>query len=167
VFEQTALGKPVLGPGQDADIRFSVAHADDLALLAFARAADVGVDLERRRPLPDAEALAALHFAPIESRAVAAAAAGARADAFLRVWTRKEAIAKATGEGLTKPFGSFVVPSDEVVSNHMAEVPDPRGGTTRLALHGLEPELGYVGALAVGTPVTRVRAATLDLEGVA
>jgi 4'-phosphopantetheinyl transferase len=165
-FEQTTLGKPVLCPLHDVDIRFNVAHADDLALAAFARGTDIGVDLERRRLLPEAEALAAQYFAPIEARAVAACAADEQADAFIRFWTRKEAIAKATGEGLTRPFGSFLVPSDKVVSHHVVEVSDPRGKTTLLALHTLEPDPDYIGALAVGTTVSSVRATTLDLEGI-
>lgn len=78
---------------------FSLSHAGDLVLLAFA-AAPVGVDVEEH-PDPgtvDATA-AALH--PRE-RAELAALDGpeARSAAFARCWTRKEAYLKGTGAGL-------------------------------------------------------------------
>jgi 4'-phosphopantetheinyl transferase len=95
-------GKPVmdLPPGPDR-IEFSVAHCEDLGLIAIARGRRVGIDVEPLRPLPDVEELADRVLSPAERTAWARLPAAARHRAFLRVWTRKEALLKATGTGLS------------------------------------------------------------------
>jgi 4'-phosphopantetheinyl transferase len=97
-FAYGPRGKPTL-VGDDG-LRFNVAHSHGLALLAVARARDLGVDLERVRPLPAAEAIARRFFSPRERGALDALPPGRRLDAFLSLWTRKEAYLKATGGGL-------------------------------------------------------------------
>ena len=61
----------------------------------MAQAGALGIDVEYHRPR-DYHALAAHAFGPAEHAEVAADGA----DAFYRIWTLREAIAKATGEGL-------------------------------------------------------------------
>ena len=96
-IEADARGKPRLAhPGAPA---FNLSHTDGLALVAVARS-PVGIDVERLRPLADAPGLARRFLAPAEATAVAAGGAAARDAAFLRVWTRKEAVLKASGHGL-------------------------------------------------------------------
>ena len=164
-FEYTALRRPVLAPEQGVDIRFNVAHADDLALIAFVRGTDVGVDIERRRSVPDAAALAANYFTPVEARDIAGLTGSAQSDAFLRCWTRKEAVTKATGEGLTRSFGSFSVPLDDAMPSRVVDLADALAGQPQLTLHALTPDGRYAAALALGPDVTRVRSFTLDLDG--
>jgi 4'-phosphopantetheinyl transferase len=164
-FEYTALRRPVLAPEQGVDIRFNVAHADDLALIAFVRGTDVGVDIERRRSVQDAAALAANYFSLVEALDIAGLTGSAQSDAFLRCWTRKEAVTKATGEGLTRSFGSFTVPLDAAMPSHAVDLTDDLGDQTQLILHTLTPGGQYFGALALGADVTRVQSFTFDLDG--
>jgi 4'-phosphopantetheinyl transferase len=63
--------------------------------VAIAPAGALGIDIERHRTR-DFAALAARAFGPAERAEVAASGA----DAFYRIWTLREAVAKATGEGL-------------------------------------------------------------------
>jgi 4'-phosphopantetheinyl transferase len=91
-------GKPRL---LNRDLHFSVSHCDDVALFAFSKASEVGVDVEAIRPIREADAIAAQFFSPHEQADYAALAARDKPFAFLRCWTRKEALAKALGDGFS------------------------------------------------------------------
>lgn len=116
-------GKPEL-PG--SRLRFNLSHSGDRALVAVADGIEVGVDVERtarrsqavERTLTDGER---------------AGLTGAdRHVELLRIWCRKEALAKALGGGLGW------APEDFDTSRPDGHV-----------LTDLEPGEGYVGALAV------------------
>lgn len=104
-------GKPALAhPG--GRLCFNVAHSNDLMLCAITLDHEVGVDVEHVRPDVDREAIARRFFARDEVRALEAAPHGLARDAFFACWTRKEAVVKATGEGLARPLDSFAVSVD-------------------------------------------------------
>jgi 4'-phosphopantetheinyl transferase len=106
VIDEEEFGKPVL---RGREIEFNASHSGDLVALAFARDTPVGVDVERRRPLTDAVALARRYFSAEELAAVEGAADSG--DAFFAIWTAKEAIVKATGKGIaTGDLHGFTVP---------------------------------------------------------
>ena len=98
-IERTPRGKPYLaaGPG------FSVAHTGDVALLALARRKQVGVDLEPAARTIDAEALAHGFFPERARNEILAAPPAERHHIALATFTCFEAVAKATGVGLTVP----------------------------------------------------------------
>ena len=96
-FETGEHGKPFL---VDAPLEFNLAHSGDLALIAVAGGRRVGVDVERLRPLLDLDDLAPRVCTPDELVTLATLAEPHRGDAFLAMWARKEALAKATGEGI-------------------------------------------------------------------
>jgi 4'-phosphopantetheinyl transferase len=79
--------------------------------LAAAAAHPVGVDLVVRQPVPEARVVSDCLLAADERRwVVGAGGDDAAADRFLRTWVRKEAVVKATGEGLAgRPSQGFVV----------------------------------------------------------
>lgn len=115
VFAYGPNGKPRLGDGtrthdstglvaQIAPLAFNLTHSRDLALCAVSELGEVGVDLEGVRPLKDAARLAQRHFSPEEFRRWAALESSGRLDGFYRVWTRKEALLKAAGVGLSRPL---------------------------------------------------------------
>lgn len=89
------------------------------------------------------------HLAPDERAAVRTARDdGERQRIFLRIWTRKEAYVKATGEGLSRPMSSFGVSTGERAALLWAEGDD--AGRWRLADLPLpEPAVGAV-ALPAG-----------------
>jgi len=65
------------------------------------RRAPLGVDVELVRPMNDALALAQRHYVGDEIARVAAVEGAARDRAFFTCWTRKEAVLKSTGAGLS------------------------------------------------------------------
>jgi phosphopantetheinyl transferase len=96
-------GKPALARGGSVrPLWFSVAHCEDLLLVALSRHAEVGVDLERARSIEQWERVADRVLAPAE-RAQLRRSVDAGEDAgtaFLRHWCRVEAELKAIGCGI-------------------------------------------------------------------
>ena len=111
-FEQGPAGKPHLaGTHAHSGLHFNLSHSGSFGLLGVARHA-LGVDVEQRRPRPDLHALAQANFAPSEVRALLALPAHLQLDGFFACWTRKEAIVKALGGGLSIPLADFDVSVD-------------------------------------------------------
>ncbi|HEY0179252.1 MAG TPA: 4'-phosphopantetheinyl transferase superfamily protein [Dokdonella sp.] len=131
------------------DLHFNVSHAGAGALLAFARGQALGVDLEALTRRIDAEAIATRFFAPAEAEALARVPAERRSEAFLRLWTCKEAVVKAVGRGLS--FGldrvEFRVDARGRVEA-MRHIAADAGPAAEWMLHALAPAPGLVGAIA-------------------
>ncbi|HEU4991679.1 MAG TPA: 4'-phosphopantetheinyl transferase superfamily protein [Luteimonas sp.] len=148
-------GRPRFAAGIDADAGWS--HSGDGLLLAFARGAMLGVDMEYERPRPKALEIARRHFAPpeaawLESHAPTAGsgAEGAlspRDLAFLRLWCAKEAVLKAHGRGLA--FGLHRLAFAEIDGALVLAEADPAlGDAAAWSLHEFVPHPGYRAALA-------------------
>ncbi|MFC3340217.1 4'-phosphopantetheinyl transferase family protein [Paracandidimonas soli] len=99
-------GKPVLDEEGGRAWHFNVSHSGNIALLAVADN-PVGVDVETRMH-GDPVAMARQFFCAQEQERVA----GARdaGEAFLAIWTAKEAVVKMTGHGLRIDPRRFCVP---------------------------------------------------------
>ncbi|MET9921058.1 4'-phosphopantetheinyl transferase superfamily protein [Streptomyces sp. NPDC006435] len=92
-------GPPVIDHPK-TPFRISLSHSEGYCLFAIARV-PVGVDVEGVREM-DTEELGRIALTPAERRHVRAFPPGrARHRAFLRCWTRKEAVLKAVGTGIT------------------------------------------------------------------
>ena len=143
VFQYSGHGKPSLA---DCPLSFNVSNSHELALLAFTRGRRVGIDVEHLRPMPDALKLAARFFAAAETDALRAAPDELVQSVFFRTWTRKEAILKASGEGLSRPLNSFDV--SPPLGPLEVTVPDGQGIATNWRLIDLAPGEGYTGAIA-------------------
>jgi 4'-phosphopantetheinyl transferase len=143
-------GKPALaGPVGGNPVHFNVSHSDGLALFAIACKSSIGVDVERVRPIPDTDRIAAQFFSARENDELASVPAGRKLEAFFSGWTRKEAYLKATGEGI-----AYALPQIEVslAPGQEARLLSIAGDTHMASLwsvHSLAPAPGFVGALAV------------------
>ena len=111
-------GKPFLaqrkgaGSGHGADVQFSLSHSGRQVAAAVCRQA-VGLDLEILRP--GDPGIADRFFLPEEAAYIREAED--RNIAFFRIWTRKEAYIKKTGEGLSRDLRSFSVLEDGPLRN--------------------------------------------------
>ena len=92
-------GKPKAAGGADG-VQFSASSSGSRALFAFMSRGDVGVDLEAVRWRPGLSEVALRYFNPVEQAQLAALPQRERQRQFFRIWTRKEAVAKMSGEGL-------------------------------------------------------------------
>lgn len=145
-------GKPRLLTGGPP--HFNVSHAGELTVVAVA-SFEVGVDVEHARSGWRWADVVAVACAPEEADALAAGVPGAeREEAFLAVWTAKEAYLKATGEGLAMAPDRVVVgrPSPE---RHTPVRVD--GRPSPWWVRQLRPADGYVGAVAAEGTRWRVR----------
>src|ERR1700733_6423001 len=99
-FDLGPCGKPRLATHPADSVWFSLAHSDELAVVAISAKSEVGVDVERIRPIPEALKIAERAFDSTSFTALHMTAPDHRDATFLRSWTRLEALAKATGCGL-------------------------------------------------------------------
>ncbi len=166
-FAEGEKGKPfVPQSGTPADVlHFNLTDSKDLAIYAFTRGAELGVDVEILRPMPDALDIAEHFFAADEREDLRRVPEADRADAFFNCWTRKEAYIKAIGEGLSEPLDRFCVtltPGQPARFVHLGGDPQRAADWT---LYHMLPEPGAVGALALeggGWQVTRCCRYELD-----
>ena len=111
-FGTEPRGKPFLA--HDSGVRFNLSHSGPMALVAVARR-EVGVDVERRRTVAHEARVARRIMTADELVRYDALPEAERTAFLLRVWTRKEALLKASGEGIRRSLQSLAcepAPSD-------------------------------------------------------
>jgi len=114
---RSPLGKPLLccDSAQPTQLHFSLSHTHSALLIGLSFDGDIGVDIEKLRPVKDLEPLGNAVLHPLESLELwnDATSDDDRLRRFFRVWTAKEAYTKALGLGLSHPFRSLCVRLDE------------------------------------------------------
>ncbi len=155
-FAYGARGKPALAADHgDPSLTFNLSHTDDLAAYAIGRVTEIGVDVERIRPLPELEQIAECFFSHVEHAALMELPVSSRGVGFFNCWTRKEAYIKATGDGLAHPLDCFDVslaPDEPATLLHVDGAP---WQASEWSLMALTPAPDVSGALAVrGTTQT-------------
>lgn len=145
-------GKPILPSGQPENQppwHFNVSHSGDLALIAVSRTCELGVDVEKTRTISEAARIVRSYFTETETEQFHQLDESARADAFIRGWTRKEAILKAQGVGLAGLATGFETMFG-VAELDPAFVPcRPSSIVLGWSLWEACPQPGYVAALAL------------------
>lgn len=148
-------GKPELaGPFSSSGCQFNLSFSGELALCAVARW-PLGIDLEQERLVENA-ALVAKHFFTAGEIAVQSAAENPN-QVFLRHWTRKEALIKATGSGLAVPLNSFDVSQVSEQAAGQVTLPDALGKATSWWLQDLIAPSGWTAALATSRRCENLR----------
>jgi 4'-phosphopantetheinyl transferase len=147
-FVNGEFGKPeVQRPAGAGVLRFNLAHSGEWLLFAIARDRKLGVDVEQHRAMSDAIQIARRFFAPPEVEALEALDPARHHDTFFRVWTRKEAIVKATGQGISAGLDRFAVSADvrdEVTLRGL----DGDPSWDRWTIRGLDMPTNYTAAVA-------------------
>lgn len=114
-FGYTENGKPYLA--EHPDLQFNLSHAGDWALVACTYDVEIGVDVEVIDRSFQVEDIVERYFSRREVPVILGLPEAERHAAFYRAWTRKEAIIKARGDGLSLPldqFGVSILPDDPV-----------------------------------------------------
>lgn len=125
---------------------FNIAHSEGLALYAFTRVGEIGIDLEAIRDLPEWEQVAESAFSPQELAQLRSCPTERRREEFFHAWARQEAVLKALGTGL----GGALTPVAESCFN----------------VYPLEAGPGFAAALAV-SPAARRSGQMLSWGGAA
>jgi 4'-phosphopantetheinyl transferase len=145
-FERNAHGRPrIAGAPAAGDLQFNLAHTPGLVAVAVARAAEIGVDVERTdKPAP--LAVARRYFSAAEVAELGGLPLADQPRMFHRLWTLKEAYLKAIGTGVTGGLGSmtFHFGPDGVTFERAADAAASRWEFREFDVHG-----DYLLALAV------------------
>jgi 4'-phosphopantetheinyl transferase len=161
-------GRPRLAANPSLD--FSVSHAGDVIGLAFATSLDdggatrrVGLDVELIDGATADEAPADLVLSASERLSYERLDAAARPTAFFRYWVLKEALLKATGDGLRVPMTELTM-SAPGQSPRLAQWQGRPGYPALVSMHDLAARPGYLAALAlVGSDATVICHDATDL----
>ena len=111
-FGVNPFGKPALQGPDAADFEFSISQTEGMAVLAFTRNCRVGVDVEKMASGIDIHGVGQIVFSASEQKAVYASTQDEKS-AFFTIWTRKEALLKAVGTGLSGQPSAYLT-QDEV-----------------------------------------------------
>jgi 4'-phosphopantetheinyl transferase len=131
IFEFAKHGKPCLKGEPSSGVQFNLSHSGDMVAVAVSCGRRVGIDIEKIRDNISESDLSTRFFSDTEIAAI-------HTELFFRIWTRKEAFLKATGDGIGGLSGSPDLRNKGIVSL--------KG--TAWQVHDLELSPGYSAALA-------------------
>jgi 4'-phosphopantetheinyl transferase len=149
-FQSGKYGKPSVDeiPGKRT-IQFNLSHSNGVALFAFSRNHEVGVDIEHIRDMPEMEPIVERSFSLEEKKDFRSLPESQKREAFFNGWTRKEAFVKASGYGLFQSLNTFDV---SLIPGEPAELLRIKGNSReacRWSIDSVELAPHYAGAFAV------------------
>ena len=150
VLQAGEHGKLSLVGHERLAVSFNLSHSGNLVGLALVHARRIGIDIEAERPLTDGALLARRILGPRERKRFERLPKAARAAALLAAWTRKEAVLKAMGIGISGGLDSIDVLSDAILC-----AGEP---ATSWVVRTLAMPPGYHGAVAIEGDAPRLRA---------
>ena len=106
IFAYTEYHKPYIR--DYPEIRFNLAHSHEMAVYALTLHHAIGIDIEKIKPTYKS-AVAKRYFSREENRELMQLSNEERVLGFYQLWSKKEAIVKAVGKGLSIPLSSFSV----------------------------------------------------------
>lgn len=102
-FQAHANGKPqMVKVAESPRLEFNLAHSADMTMIAVASGRPVGVDVEALTRPVRPQAIVERYFSPAEQTHFALLSRPRYKAEFIRYWTAKEAVLKATGVGLAR-----------------------------------------------------------------
>ncbi|HXP78057.1 MAG TPA: 4'-phosphopantetheinyl transferase superfamily protein [Stellaceae bacterium] len=135
---------------------FNLSHSGDLAALALVRERRVGIDIEAERPLTDPDLLARRILGPRERERFQALPERARKAALLAAWTRKEAMLKALGTGVSGHLRSIEGLPTETADAGDHTVVHPADPSATWSVRTLSMPAGFHGAIAIESDIPRL-----------
>ena len=156
-FEHNSFGKPRLAdlePGNAT--QFNMSHSGDVVVVAVTTGRHIGVDVELMRPISEFASIARGHFTAQECAFIHSSPAGIQQTAFFTCWTRKEAVIKAVGKGLSIPLNTFDAYIALGQEGRSLRLPAEAPAVEAWWLTDLTVPPGYVGAVAVEQGIERL-----------
>lgn len=151
-FDYGQYGKPTaIIPGQSYSLHFNISHSQDLLTLAFSRS-PVGVDVEFVKPDFDIDSIANTVMSKNELEEFYSISIEKRVHAFYQLWTRKEALVKLLGIGMSQNLKSLEAGFSDDQSIRLSTLgPNFSGSDSRewRVSQIYTPEYNYVGAIAL------------------
>jgi 4'-phosphopantetheinyl transferase len=114
----------------------------------------VGVDVEELRAA-EVEDLAGVAFSTAEQASFSAVPAADRRGAFFTYWSRKEAVLKATGKGMSVPMSKLTLSAHDAAPAVLSsEAPEVDAATARMGDLNVGPDYRACVAAFAPTPLT-------------
>lgn len=149
-FQYGKYGKPALADTFDKEtLHFSLSHSDKIALFAFARHCEIGVDIEHLSEISEKELIAERFFSRKEYDSIRSLPEEQKRESFIKGWTCKEAFIKALGDGLSHALDKFEVSMIPGEPAKLLRVEGDSQEASRWSMQYLQPAPDYVGAFAV------------------
>jgi 4'-phosphopantetheinyl transferase len=149
-FSYGPEGKPFLRSGSTSrQLQFSLSHSGGWALVGLTWEIAIGVDLEAVREVPEQMDIARANFASSEYDCLSRLPAAQRAEGFFACWTRKEAVVKALGGGLSLALNRFEVSLDPCAPAELRSIVGSRTAAECWTLWGFRPLASFWAAVAL------------------
>lgn len=143
-------GKPSLA-NKSIGLEFNLSHSHDLIIYGFARGFPIGVDIEYINPNIRCYNLGNIALSISERALFHQLDQDQKSMAFYRAWTRKEAVLKADGIGLSKPLEDIEVTFLASEKPQVISIDGDINQATIWSLHNIEGISDYCGAIAAKT----------------
>ncbi|QQS37258.1 MAG: 4'-phosphopantetheinyl transferase superfamily protein [Ignavibacteriales bacterium] len=157
LFDYGKHGKPEIANNNGIDkIKFNLSHSKGHAMIAVTLNDEIGVDIELIKEIPDMMDIAKELYTSKENKLLLESDQQA-AESFFKIWTRKEAVIKAVGHGLSAPLKmidvsgdgdisvdkSYEYESEEFINCRIKDLTPPSGYSAAVALCGKIKEVSY------------------------
>ena len=132
-FGAGPYGKPAL---IDGALHFNISHTADSLLMAIANFPDIGIDIEAVKLRRNFASLAQRCFSEREYQGWYELPTESQAEAFYRLWTKKEAFVKAVGRGIALGIEQCEFELD--TGGQLLAIPDEYGPASAWLVHELD-----------------------------
>jgi len=154
-FRYSEFGKP--GIANHNLLEFNISHSQNIALFAFTKKFNIGVDVEFVNPNIEVKDIATKFFSANEIMNLLALSEQEQILAFFNCWTRKEAFIKAVGEGLSFPLDKFEVSLEpDKPAKLLATDWEPKA-VSKWSVYSMSPGANFVGSLVIEGLVENVK----------
>ncbi|MCJ7721507.1 4'-phosphopantetheinyl transferase superfamily protein, partial [Candidatus Bathyarchaeota archaeon] len=138
-------GKPML---DGTDLSFNMSNSSGYAVFVVTRNRRIGVDIERIRDIADMDNIAQLVFSKSEYNLFRSCPESMKKKMFFECWTRKEALVKAVGKGLSIPMPTFDVSLNSNKQIRLVRLESDKEDS-QWTICDLGQNIGYVAAVAL------------------
>ena len=150
-YSVNPFGKPFLKKNS-SNVQFNMSHSKDYAAYIIALDCQVGIDIEWKDKTINFEEISDLVLSPGETNSFHKLTPEEKFQAFYDIWTKKEAIVKAVGEGLSYPIKTIEIMNS--TNNIKGCYTTANGNTFHYSeLHNLDD---YAGAIALGYKIDKL-----------
>lgn len=151
LFEYNPFGKPFLVTNSlKNNIKFNMSHSKNMALYCISSQKDVGIDIEFTQKKVEFHLIIERFFSHNEKAFIQNITTNKRKEAFFKIWTRKEAILKALGKGISFPLEKVDVSFNK--ENFITQINDNDDGQfteSSWYVEDLLPANNYIASIAI------------------
>ena len=152
-FKHDHCGKPCVSPEINSmRLSFNMSHSGNFAVYGIKIDSLIGVDIEYMRPDVDIDSISEYAFTSAEREELGSLCTEERICGFYNCWTRKEALVKAIGRGISISLTDFDVTLSPGVLPRLLRVAGNIDSPENWRIFDINVKDSYAGAVAVIDP---------------